>query len=835
MVEFYYCGNCGCYFADAELTTLLEDQTGLNLFIPAYGHEITFKSEGFEATCTEDGMVEFYYCGNCGCYFADAELTTLLEDQTGANLTIPAYGHEITFSNAGFEATCTEDGMMEFYYCGNCGCYFADAELTTLLEDQTGANLLIPAYGHEITFKSEGFEATCTEDGMMEFYYCGNCGCYFADAELTTLLEDQTGLNLSIPAYGHEITFSNAGFEATCTEDGMMEFYYCGNCGCYFADAELTTLLEDQTGLNLFIPAYGHEITFQSEGFEATCTEDGMVEFYYCGNCGCYFADAELTTLLEDQTGLNLSIPAYGHEITFSNAGFEATCTEDGMMEFYYCGNCGCYFADAELTTLLEDQTGLNLSIPAYGHEITFQSEGFEATCTEDGMIEFYYCGNCGCYFADAELTTLLEDQTGANLTIPALGHAYESVVTAPTCTEAGYTTYTCSVCGDSYVADETAALDHSYDEGVVTAPGCTEKGYTTYTCTVCGHSYTGNQTAPTGHKYEAAVTAPTCTEPGYTTYTCANCGKVNVSDQTAPLGHKYEDVVIAPTCTEGGYTTHTCANCGETYTDAQTAALGHSYDEGVKNGNQITYTCTVCGFSYSVDVDVDSIQVPGNLTGIVNGTKDFTWIADQEGYLHIENVANLTGAYIEVTINGEAAHPEANGYAVKIGDVVVITVTTYSEIEINIPVSIAGNAGGDQPGDGELSFDVTFDGFNIYQGTWTAPQSGKVTFTIASTNIPAGSLVFRIIDAQDNWYNQYEFELDENGNQYITLEVNAGDVLQIIAYEDSYSTAGQAHIVVTYEGGNVPDFGDEIVLVIALMMAAMTGLVVLTLKKKEF
>ena len=33
-------------------------------------------------------------------------------------------------------------------------------------------------------------------------------------------------------------------------------------------------------------------------------------------------------------------------------------------------------------------------------------------------------------------------------MTISATGHTYESVVTDPTCTEAGYTTYTCTVCG---------------------------------------------------------------------------------------------------------------------------------------------------------------------------------------------------------------------------------------------------------------------------------------------------------------------------------------------------------------------------------------------------
>ena len=49
--------------------------------------------------------------------------------------------------------------------------------------------------------------------------------------------------------------------------------------------------------------------------------------------------------------------------------------------------------------------------------------------------------------------------------------HTYTSVVTAPTCTEKGYTTYTCA-CGDSYVADFVDAKGHSYKNG---------------TCTVCG------------------------------------------------------------------------------------------------------------------------------------------------------------------------------------------------------------------------------------------------------------------------------------------------------------------------------------------------------------
>lgn len=74
--------------------------------------------------------------------------------------------------------------------------------------------------------------------------------------------------------------------------------------------------------------------------------------------------------------------------------------------------------------------------------------------------------------------------------------HSYTAVVTEPTCTENGYTTYTCS-CGDTYVADEVSALGHSY--GQWTYNGDAEyvsssnykNGTQTRSCTVCGEKET--------------------------------------------------------------------------------------------------------------------------------------------------------------------------------------------------------------------------------------------------------------------------------------------------------------------------------------------------------
>ena len=165
--------------------------------------------------------------------------------------------------------------------------------------------------------------------------------------------------------------------------------------------------------------------------------------------------------------------------------------------------------------------------------------------------------------------------------------HSYTSVVTAPTCTEKGYTTHTCAACGDSYVDSYTDALGHSYGVWKQTkAPTCTAKGTETRTCTRCNASETRDINA-LGHDivHHAAKTA-TCTEKGWAAYdTCSRCN-YSTYKEIAATGHHHNAVVTAPTCTAKGYTTHTCA-CGDSYKDNYTNALGHNYANG---------KCTRCG-----------------------------------------------------------------------------------------------------------------------------------------------------------------------------------------------------------------------------------------------
>ena len=182
--------------------------------------------------------------------------------------------------------------------------------------------------------------------------------------------------------------------------------------------------------------------------------------------------------------------------------------------------------------------------------------------------------------------------------------HSYKDVVTAPTCTEKGYTTHTCA-CGNSYVDTYVDALGHAWDNGKVTKePTETETGVKTYTCTRCGETRTETMPViPHVHSYKDVVTAPTCTAKGYTTHTCA-CGDSYVDTYTDPLGHDLkDDAAVAATCTTAGTTAGKhCTRCDYKEGMETIAALGHAWDEGevTKEATEttqgsMTYTCTRC------------------------------------------------------------------------------------------------------------------------------------------------------------------------------------------------------------------------------------------------
>lgn len=117
---------------------------------------------------------------------------------------------------------------------------------------------------------------------------------------------------------------------------------------------------------------------------------------------------------------------------------------------------------------------------------------------------------------------------------------------------------------------------EHTLEKTTVVDPTCTEQGYTIYTCTACGDSYVADYVDAAGHDCETETVPATCLGYGFVRESCKHCDYSVITEITAPLGHDYQAVVTAPTLDEGGYTTHTCSRCGDSYVDSETPALGH-------------------------------------------------------------------------------------------------------------------------------------------------------------------------------------------------------------------------------------------------------------------
>ena len=156
---------------------------------------------------------------------------------------------------------------------------------------------------------------------------------------------------------------------------------------------------------------------------------------------------------------------------------------------------------------------------------------------------------------------------------------------------DADFNNVTFGISGGSVKVD----CKHEYGAGVVTAPTCTEQGYTTYTCSKCGNSYKDNYVDATGHSYDAGVVTkePTCTEEGVKTFTCGACG--DTYTEAVPAKGHTEKVVRENEVKGDCKTKHSydevvyCSVCGEEL--SRTKVIGELGGHNYVNGK-----CTICG-----------------------------------------------------------------------------------------------------------------------------------------------------------------------------------------------------------------------------------------------
>ena len=448
-----------------------------------------------EATCTEDGMEAHYECSVCHKFF-DEEKNEVEE----SSLVIGAPGHD--YDAVVTDPTCEADGYTT-YTCA-CG--------DSYVETDTDSKL-----GHTYGTLIAKVEADCTNDGKEAHYECSVCHKFF-DAEKNEVAEDSLVIAGGHKYVGTECSECHAikenkavatfefGANGDASNDGTSKTSYSETNGGYTLTlTNMTnmytgarddkgnstikggtssakgsfgfTVPEDVTSVIIHIAKYGSDSTnVIINGTTYTLSKmenNGEYDAIEINTTSTKTVTVEASAASKKRFMVNTIV--FNKLVECAHEGKtathqDATCTVAGFNGFK-CEACG----HAWTTEVLE----------APGHNMAY-TPAKENNCKEAGNIEYYYCSECEGYFADnngqnaivgevtipADPTKHVDTNDDGICDVEGCGanvcdHPEEKVtkvVTAPTCTAKGFTTYTCE-CGYEWEADEVEAKGHSETE----------------------------------------------------------------------------------------------------------------------------------------------------------------------------------------------------------------------------------------------------------------------------------------------------------------------------------------------------------------------------------
>ena len=611
------CTETGLKHEECEVCCYIRNEnTIVELKEHAYGTWI----EEIPATCESNGILGHYKCSNCDKYFDSnkKELTIL---------TITKLGHDLTL-HAKLDPTCEEDGHNAYYTCSRC-------DYTTYkVIDKLGHNLI----------HHEKLEPTCIEDGHEEYDTCSRCNytTYKTIDNLDHDLIHHERLEATCTSIGHEAydecsrcdytTYKEIAklphdYKTEWSHDENSHYHECKNCVAktnainhtftWIIDAEPT---EETTGVkheecetchytrneNTIIPTLSHTHNMEHVSRkEATCEEDGNIEYYHCSKCGKNYTDEDGNNEIVD-----ITIKA-SHKYDLWVEEVSATCEQDGVRAHYECSSCHKYFD-------INKNEISNLVIDKLGHNLTHHDK-LEPTCIEDGYEAYDTCTRCDytTYKTINKLGHDLVHHERLEATCTSIGHeAYDE------CSRCDYSTYKeitklphdykeewsydenghyheCRNC--NHKEDESV---HSYSWVTDKDSTCTETGLKHEECSICHHIRNENTTIELKeHAYGTWIeeVPATCEQDGVKGhYECSNCHKyfdINKNEinnlAINKLGHNliYHDK-LEPTCIKDGYEAYdTCSRCD--YTTYKTInKLGHD----LIHHERLEATCTSVG-----------------------------------------------------------------------------------------------------------------------------------------------------------------------------------------------------------------------------------------------
>ncbi len=484
--------------------------------VPAKGHtEVTVA--GKDATCTATGLTDGKKCSVCGEVTLAQQTIALKEHTAGAAVkenevaatckaagsydsvvkcsvcsaelsretkTVAKLAHtEVAI--AGKAATCTEKGLTEGKKCSVCG-------------EVTLAQTEVVAKGHSFS------EGTCGTCGAVDPDYVAPLDVLFSVPDGVEPVE--MGAGNVLPTAGAPDGFTFAGWSETTIDDTKTIPVLLNAGSKYTGDAQV------------LYAVYTHIVKEQGESkYQLTDISNikstDIVVITMKNSSGVYYA-------ISNNNGTSSAPTAV--KITVSNGVITSSVAT--TIQWNIGGSKDAYIIYPNGKTdkwLYATNTNNGLRVG------TNASKTFKITQTTSANGSGYYLTHIGqnryigvynsqdwrCYTTVNDniknqnlaffvlKSTTVEKTYYCTLSEVACEHNYESVVTAPKCTTKGYTTHTCTECGDTYIDSEVNATGHSYVEKITTAATCTTAGVKTSTCETCGDVKTAS-IAALGHNY---------------------------------------------------------------------------------------------------------------------------------------------------------------------------------------------------------------------------------------------------------------------------------------------------------------------------------------------
>ena len=413
-------------------------------------------------------------------------------------------------------------------------------------------------------------------------------------------------------------------------------------------------------------------------------------------------------------------------------------------------------------------------------HMALQQIAAVDATCVEDGNVEYWYCPDCGKYFSNSAATTeITQDKT-----VIKAGHSWgEWQKTADSHSR------TCSKCG------ETESGAHSFDGDV---------------CMVCGYEKViidpddpvidpdlptdpeipGEPDIPVVHDWRIVnAVDPTCTEPGNIEYyVCDICGRYS-DDQSRLIS--YEDTVLKPL----GHDYKTKSNSIFHWEECTRCLDVVDKEQHIYGGDDI---CTVCSYHRvgTEGLEYDLINDEYEVVGIGSATDETNIVipATYEGkpvtsigYEAFIDCTNIVSVYIPSSIETIAANAFAGCGNIEEMGIPFVGSSKFATTASKM--SVFGYIFGEE--EYENSVAVTYNYSDTESVTYYIP-SNISSIAINNGNILQGafqnmtSLTSVIIGDSVSKIDKNAFDGCVN---MTTLEIGEGSMLQSIGEGAFYST----------------------------------------------